>query len=78
MADHDKPMICDFGLAAIVAEENSRVGERSASILGAGSFRYMGPELLISDFPGTLVTEKSDMWAFGMVVVEVWECRSNV
>lgn len=81
MSDKDTPMLCDFGLAAIVDSAESLEPERhslSSTMKRAGSRRYMAIELLKSDYPGTLVTRETDMWAFGMVVVEVWQYRNNV
>ena len=56
--------LSDFGLAAIVAEQQT---------LDLGSVRYMAPELL----QGETATPKSDLYSLGMVAYEMLAGREN-
>lgn len=56
--------LADFGLAAIVAEQQT---------LDLGSVRYMAPELL----QGEPATPKSDLYSLGMVAYEMLAGRDN-
>jgi serine/threonine protein kinase len=62
--------LCDFGLAT-VASLSSAVTSASSAL---GSYRWMAPELFNVEPDDTKVfppTEKSDVFAFGRVVIEV-------
>lgn len=61
-----EPMLCDFGLAVVV--EDLTMMSISTVLQGSGNCRWMAIELLFHD---VLPTKESDMWAFGMVVLEV-------
>jgi len=56
-----RPLICDFGLTKMLEDETTVEFE------GAGSTRWMAPELL-DDAPKTTA---SDMYAFGMTIFEI-------
>lgn len=66
MSKRGEPMLCDFGLALIV--EDLTMMSISTVLQGSGNCRWMAIELLFHD---ALPTKESDMWAFGMVVLEV-------
>ncbi|KAG9008706.1 hypothetical protein FRB93_006252 [Tulasnella sp. JGI-2019a] len=58
-----EPLICDFGMAKVLDGYN----ETSTTMKGAGSYRFMSPELMCD---GPKTTE-SDIYAFGMTIVEI-------
>ena len=66
MNDEHEVRIADFGLSRILGEP----GFTTKSV--GGTYRWMAPELLA---PGEesvpQVTMASDVWAFGMTVIEV-------
>lgn len=66
MDDLGSPLLCDFGLA-IIAEE---LGELpiSSVLQGSGNCRWMSREMLFGNDPPS---KGCDIWAFGMVVIEV-------
>ena len=66
ITDDGKAQLADFGLAVIV--EDLKDVSLSSSLRNAGSARWMAPELLLDDYP---VSKESDIWAFGMVCLEV-------
>ncbi|KAG8989247.1 hypothetical protein FRB93_003687 [Tulasnella sp. JGI-2019a] len=57
------PRICDFGLSKFKDGQNAT----SCTMQGAGSWRWMSPEVM----DGGSKTFESDIYAFGMIVVEV-------
>lgn len=59
-------MLSDFGLAVVV--EDLTAMSVSSVLQGSGNCRWMALELLFDDHPPT---KSSDMWAFGMVMLEV-------
>ncbi|KAJ7733804.1 kinase-like domain-containing protein [Mycena metata] len=59
-------LLCDFGLARIKADMTSRTRTGNARV--SGSRNWMAPELL----SGSLVSPRSDMYAFGMTVYELY------
>jgi len=62
-----EPMLCDFGLALIV--EDLTMMSISTVLQGSGNCRWMAIELLFHD---ALPTKESDMWSFGMVILELF------
>lgn len=60
------PLLCDFGLAVVV-EDLTRTSV-STILQGSGNCRWMSSEVLLL---GELPTKQSDVWAFGMVILEV-------
>ncbi|KAG8977588.1 hypothetical protein FRB93_011886 [Tulasnella sp. JGI-2019a] len=60
-----RPMLCDFGMTKVLDGTHNIT---STAMKGAGSFRWMSPELLSTNTPKSL---KSDIFAFGMTIVEV-------
>ncbi|OMO59983.1 hypothetical protein CCACVL1_24485 [Corchorus capsularis] len=62
------PKIADFGLARCVAQDKTHVSTAIAGTLG-----YMAPEYLVR---GRL-TEKADVYAFGVLVLEIATGRKN-
>ncbi|KAF8021345.1 hypothetical protein BT93_G1703 [Corymbia citriodora subsp. variegata] len=66
------PKISDFGLAKICPREESIV-----AMLGArGTAGYIAPELVIRNIGG--VSHKSDVYSYGMMVLEMVGGRKNV
>ncbi|KAI6677071.1 hypothetical protein NL676_037867 [Syzygium grande] len=66
------PKISDFGLAKICPREESTV-----SMLGArGTAGYIAPELVLRNIGG--VSHKSDVYSYGMMVLEIVGGRKNV
>ncbi|KAG9020387.1 hypothetical protein FRB95_004300 [Tulasnella sp. JGI-2019a] len=61
------PKICDFGLTKVIHTECALT---SASLKGAGSYRWMSPELLIEG-ENAVKTTASDIYAFGMTIAEI-------
>ena len=60
--DKEEISLCDFGLASII--DGFRSGHTT---LGIGTTRYMAPELFDEQRRSTA----SDVWAFGLVALEV-------
>ncbi|XP_027368856.1 cysteine-rich receptor-like protein kinase 1 [Abrus precatorius] len=60
--DNLNPKIADFGLARCVAETKSHL-----STGNTGTLEYLAPEYLVKG----QMTEKSDIYAFGVLVVEI-------
>ncbi|KAG8862457.1 hypothetical protein FRB96_001528 [Tulasnella sp. 330] len=59
------PLLCDFGLTKVLDGEYSAT---SSAMKGAGTTRWMGPELLLHD---GVKTRMSDIYAFGMSIFEI-------
>ncbi|KAG8871283.1 hypothetical protein FRB97_008823, partial [Tulasnella sp. 331] len=57
------PLICDFGMTKMQDVHNAT----STAMQGAGSYRWMSPELMMD---GESKTKESDIYAFGMTIVE--------
>ena len=68
--DFGNPRITDFGLATIVRDPNSYV---STSEDQGHTLRWTAPEI----FGGEAATRESDVFSFGMVIIEVSEDRST-
>lgn len=66
ISDHGEPLLCDFGLAVIL--EDLAQMPISSLLQDAGNPRWMAPELLIGE---QQVSTASDIWALGMVLLEV-------
>ncbi|TDL28706.1 kinase-like protein [Rickenella mellea] len=66
ISDKGEPLLTDFGLAVIL-EDLSKM-PISSVLQDSGNPRWMAPELFVED---NLVSKQSDIWAFGMVVLEV-------
>jgi len=66
--DKHRPRIADFGLARFFATDQSHVSTRVAGTLG-----YMAPEYALR---GQL-TEKTDVFGFGVLVLEIISGRKN-
>ena len=65
------PKISDFGLAKLCQRNESFV-----SMLGArGTIGYIAPEVFSRNFGG--VSHKSDVYSYGMMVLEMVEVRNN-
>jgi len=68
------PCLADFGLATV-----RHNGATLTSVLGGGSTRWMAPELFVDpnsedsddDMPPLKVTRYSDIWSFGMLILEL-------
>jgi serine/threonine protein kinase len=58
-------MLTDFGLSLILRES----GFTTKTI--SGTWRFMAPELMVAEEVRIQVTPATDVWAFGMTVVEV-------
>ncbi|KIJ27044.1 hypothetical protein M422DRAFT_128068, partial [Sphaerobolus stellatus SS14] len=66
VSEDGTPCITDFGLSRLLKE--SELGLTTSSN-AAGSLRWMAPELLQGGL--TKVSKESDVWAFGMTILEV-------
>ncbi|KAG8909006.1 hypothetical protein FRB99_000109 [Tulasnella sp. 403] len=64
ISDSGEAELCDFGLSKILDDTPS---ELTSSGLGAGTLRWMAPELLDGQKP----TTQSDIYSFGCLVLEV-------
>ncbi|EJD08482.1 kinase-like protein [Fomitiporia mediterranea MF3/22] len=73
ISDDGTPLLSDFGLTSF-AEEDDR--EMSHSMVPAGSPAWMAIELHESRTPALAVTKYSDMWAFGMTIIELLTGKS--
>ncbi|XP_060668625.1 probable leucine-rich repeat receptor-like serine/threonine-protein kinase At3g14840 isoform X2 [Ziziphus jujuba] len=62
------PKISDFGLAKLDEEENTHISTRVA-----GTYGYMAPEYAMRGY----LTDKADVYSFGIVVLEIVSGRSN-
>ncbi|CAM8993757.1 unnamed protein product [Rhodiola kirilowii] len=62
------PKISDFGLAKLNEEENTHISTRIA-----GTYGYMAPEYAIRGY----LTDKADVYSFGIVALEIVSGRSN-
>ncbi|XP_042020587.1 probable leucine-rich repeat receptor-like serine/threonine-protein kinase At3g14840 isoform X1 [Salvia splendens] len=62
------PKISDFGLAKLDEEDNTHISTRIA-----GTFGYMAPEYAMRGY----LTDKADVYSFGIVVLEIISGRSN-
>ena len=59
--------LCDFGLSSMIAEQSAELISVTSSV--KGTCRFMAPELFASD--DARPTTRSDIWAYGCVVLEV-------
>lgn len=71
ISDAGVPLLCDFGLANLIADTEDGLFEKSDFILRSGSRFWMAPELAMTELPGTMLSKASDVWSFAMLVVEV-------
>uniref|UniRef100_A0A0E0ME15 Protein kinase domain-containing protein n=1 Tax=Oryza punctata TaxID=4537 RepID=A0A0E0ME15_ORYPU len=69
MDDNMVPKIADFGLSRIFAEQESRI----ITSTRVGSLGYVAPEYLNNG----LITTKSDIFSFGVLVIELMTGRKN-
>ncbi|KAJ6550431.1 kinase-like domain-containing protein, partial [Mycena vulgaris] len=82
LIDNDgKAAIADFGLAGTLSLSPSSISTLAATVLsaasstGGGTFRWMAPERLVPsayDLPTAKATMRSDVYSFGMLVLEVY------
>ncbi|KAL5804820.1 hypothetical protein ACOSQ3_031620 [Xanthoceras sorbifolium] len=69
LLDEDlNPKISDFGLAKLDEEDNTHISTRVA-----GTFGYMAPEYAMRGY----LTDKADVYSFGIVALEIISGRSN-
>ncbi|KAG8906786.1 hypothetical protein FRC01_007896 [Tulasnella sp. 417] len=66
ISDDDHVLLCDFGLT------KAESAQTSTTMKGTGSLRWQSPELW-DNGPKTM---KSDVYAFSMTIVEVWQLLS--
>ncbi|KAK2368160.1 putative leucine-rich repeat receptor serine/threonine-protein kinase [Trifolium repens] len=62
------PKISDFGLAKLDEEDNTHISTRIA-----GTYGYMAPEYAMHGY----LTDKADVYSFGIVALEIVSGRSN-
>ncbi|KAF7113711.1 hypothetical protein RHSIM_RhsimUnG0111100 [Rhododendron simsii] len=67
--DDFSPKIADFGLARLFPEDKTHISTAIAGTLG-----YMAPEYIVR---GKL-TEKADVYSFGVIVIEVVSGKKNI
>ncbi|XP_044493699.1 rust resistance kinase Lr10-like [Mangifera indica] len=73
LLDHNfQPKISDFGLAKLCSKEQSVVSMTAAR----GTTGYIAPELFSRNFGE--VSYKSDIFSYGMVLLEMVGCRKNI
>ncbi|PIN14768.1 Serine/threonine protein kinase [Handroanthus impetiginosus] len=73
LLDHKfNPKICDFGLAKLCSNEQSAV----TMTVARGTMGYIAPEVLSRTFGK--VSYNSDVYSFGMLLLEMVGCRKNV
>ncbi|XP_044493703.1 rust resistance kinase Lr10-like [Mangifera indica] len=73
LLDHNfQPKISDFGLAKLCSKEQSVVSMTAAR----GTTGYIAPELFSRNFGE--VSYKSDVFSYGMVLLEMVGCRKNI
>lgn len=73
LLDHNfQPKISDFGLAKLCSKEQSVVSMTAAR----GTAGYIAPELFSRNFGA--VSHKSDVFSFGMLLLEIVGCRRNI
>ena len=65
LTENFDPMITDFGLT-LMKEQARGISQHK----GEGTCNYMAPELFIVN--GPLITEATDMWSFGCVLIELF------
>jgi len=65
--DERRAMLCDFGLATVV--QANPTGLTTARFAAGGTLRYQSPELFIIE--GARRNFKSDVWAWGGVLLEI-------
>lgn len=70
ISENGDPLLCDFGLSPFVELEPEELILPKSTADG-GSFYWMAPELHEATSPGSQVSRSSDIWAFGMVAIEV-------
>jgi len=69
--EHFCPKISDFGLAKLCPQKDSIVSMSEAR----GTVGYIAPEVFLRSFGG--VSYKSDVYSYGMLVLEMVGCRRN-
>lgn len=72
-ADHHA-VLADFGLMTIVSDSGTGTYIENTSVLSTGTLRWMSPELIYPehfDLPRGNPTKASDVYALGMVLLEV-------
>lgn len=83
LTDDNNPKICDFGLAEIrrLNEQGNMDSGLPSSLKGAGTMRYWAPEQFPMEAFGnrmnskaakSKITEKTDIWALGCVLIELF------
>lgn len=63
------PLLCDFGLSALMSDMENR--QISTTLSTAKSYQWAAVELLDTAMPASAMTLASDIWAFAMVSIEV-------
>ena len=66
--DNEKAVLCDFGLSQVKADATSRTAILGDATPVAGSRNWMAPERLM----GGSLRRPCDIYAFGIMIPEVW------
>ncbi|EJD39019.1 kinase-like protein [Auricularia subglabra TFB-10046 SS5] len=80
IADGGKPLLADFGLSALIEKAESSA-TTALSVRGWNSVRFAAPELLEDTASSGSTarvrskTTQSDVWAFGMLMIQVFTGR---
>jgi serine/threonine protein kinase len=62
-------LLCDFGLISVA--ESQAFGASSTAHGSKGTIRFMAPELLNPEKPGARKTRPTDVYAFGITIIQV-------
>lgn len=71
--DENHAVLADFGLMNVAIEVGASCVDTSAAV--GGTTRWMAPELLSPDESSNELTKSSDVYALGMVILEVRSFR---
>lgn len=71
ISNEGNALLCDFGLSKMISDMATMSGTPT-ELFGAGTIRWMAPELFSDEHGDGSKTSASDIYAFAMLIVEVW------